>query len=311
VITVPSGAILTIQDGVDAAAPGDTVLVLPGTYSDDVALQWGPVVGIGPDKRGLKLKAVGPPGSVKIVGPQHGAGIWINADNALVEGFDISGFDTGINAGGWQMQGTRITRNTIRDCSSACINVSGASNYELDHNTLAGGQYGIFLNGWEGAGPNTQPHLHHNRVNGAQFIGIFLWQSPGCTLDHNVCDNNGEFGIYLAGSPNCTADHNQTDNNGSIDRIGPDGIFAGIGILVGDSLNCAVTGNEANNNVACGIVVGSSCGSSFERNVAEGNGQYDLCDPGWGSLPTCNTYLKNRADTAVPSLALWDVKSSK
>jgi parallel beta-helix repeat protein len=131
---------------------------------------------------------------------------------------------------------------------------------------------------------------------GAGGTGIFLWQAPGCQIDHNECDNNPQFGIFLANSPNCTADHNQADNNGDT------------GIAIGGSPNCVVVENEADNNGVLGISVGGSCGSSFAHNVAEGNGQYDLFAPNWDSLPTCNTYQENHANTAVPSLALWDVK---
>jgi parallel beta-helix repeat protein len=219
-----------------------------------------------------------------------------------VEGFDISGlFQTGIKAGASVPPGTRITGNTIHDLqssfSSPAIGITPGPRNEVDHNTVDGGQYGIFLSGSSAAGPDWQTHIHHNQVNGAQFIGIMLWQAPGCQLDHNTSNNDALFGIYLASSPNCTADHNQADNNGVM----------GILLDSGGSPNCAVTDNEANNNGSYGIGVATSCGTRFERNVAEGNGQYDLAVL-WGSDPTCNTYLKNHADTAFPSLALWDVK---
>jgi parallel beta-helix repeat protein len=308
VIKVPSVANPTIQDGVNVAAPGDTVLVQPGTYDGSVY--------IGHEKAGLKLKAAGP---VKIVGPGPGNwifGIEILADNVLVEGFDISGFAVGIWGGhGAPTQGGQITRNTVHDCAYGCIVVDISSNYEIDHNTVVGSTKIATKNGQAGISVNngSEHHIHHNQVTDVEKDGIFLGSSPGCTLDHNVSDNNGEFGIYVAGgSSNCTVDHNQTDNNGPC-PIAIGSLSAGITVLW--SPNCAVTGNEANNNASFGIWVGISCGSSFERNVAEGNG-VDLFAPGaqggWdGSNPWCNTYEKNQADTAEPDLATWDVKPSK
>lgn len=154
VIKVPSGAILTIQQGVDFAAPGDTVMVLPGTYVAE------PYEGIVVNKPGLKLKASGPPGSVRIVKMNRPAddpakGIAIMADNVLVEGFDISGFWSGVYGGLGvpHTQGGQITRNTIHDCASEGIIVTASSDYEIDNNTVVGnpavagpwGQTGISL----------------------------------------------------------------------------------------------------------------------------------------------------------------------
>jgi nitrous oxidase accessory protein len=295
VIRVPSGEILTLQQAVDAAAPGDTIIVRPGTYSNpDVGQYWPPIVYIGPDKSGLTLRASGPPGSVEVVGPGIGRGFLIAADNVLVTGFDISGLDTGIFGSGL---GTQITGNWIHDCAIDCIHVGGSSAWEIDHNTLDGAERGVFLNGNGELAPgaNIGHRVHRNLVTNATDRGIFVWNSPSCAINDNGVSNCELYGIHLASSPMCTADDNEAINNGDT------------GIFLGESPNCTLANNQSDNNGLRGITVGDSCGSVLQRNSAIGNGEFDLFSPDWGS-PSCHTFRKNDADTAWPSLELWDIR---
>lgn len=83
----------TIGAAVAAAAPGETIVVCPGTYSEHVTV----------DKADLTLQAKG---RVNLVGPgTPGPGFRVTASGVTIRGFDISGyvggpFDCGVEATG-------------------------------------------------------------------------------------------------------------------------------------------------------------------------------------------------------------------
>jgi nitrous oxidase accessory protein len=306
VIKVPSSSIATIQDAIEAASPGDTVLVSPGTYNSFV---------VEDDKVGLKIRAKGPPTTVKVIG--EGRGIEIYAEDVTLDGFDISGFDTGILATKWSIENplrnVKLTNNTITNSITVGIYLWGCTEGDIARNTIEG------TTGWGGGismGFCSLLHIHHNRSSNHQTAGIGMGGTD-CEIDHNVLSGNAAHGIFLnTGSVNNNIHDNEVTNNGFI------------GIQLWQSSGCTLAGNVTNNNEYFGIYLSGTSGnsivtenrcdenkvgilvseesgnSSFIANSAHGNTETDLAD--WGLEPSTNTFQDNVAHTAYPSLAWWD-----
>ena len=183
VITVDiagSGDFASIQDGIDAASPGDTVLVLPGTYFETPY--------IGSTKDGITLRSSGG-AELTIVDSDHtpATAVLTCEDvgaSTLVEGFTImggSGIGTGagiscINAS------PAISHNIITDCFPASVQAEG-------------GGLGV---------RNGSPHIHHNTIvanNGSDGAGVMIWGGAPLVEANNITDNNGwGFGGNNAGA---------------------------------------------------------------------------------------------------------------
>ena len=148
IVVSKGGAVATIQDGVNAASSGDTVLVKSGIYQEVVVVPAG--------KDGLTLKAKG---KVTIearlaAGAPAGPGISINSSNVTVLGFNIQNAGDQLAApndpgyGIWATTpGLTVKNCSIFRCESNGIYVTTGTGASIENCELVANQGGIYAAG--------------------------------------------------------------------------------------------------------------------------------------------------------------------
>jgi parallel beta-helix repeat protein len=268
-----------IQPAVDAAAPGGTVLVGPGTYGGGIVV----------DKAGLALKALGLPGSVEIVGPGttpggQTFGIDVIANNVTIQGFEISGF-SGVHDASGIFVGGLFAGDTAHPADGARIVL----------NLLHDDGNGVYL--WQSNGNKVSLNVVHDSkdFDGSEGVGVLSFNGFGDaqtivanatgrsglnnSIDHNVLYKNDRLAVF-AGA--CTEaafgcegpigvhaniggtdiDHNVAYQNGA------DGTEA-IGLL--DASGGTIDHNLVYGNAYRGIYVNDSDGATVDHNAVNGN----------------------------------------
>lgn len=294
----------TIQQAVDAAAPGDVIHVSPGTYNEDVTITV-PLSLIGQNQKGTIIDAGGlKPG--EIIGPGDGRG-GINAKIALVNGITIvnandvviSGFtvENAVAAGIKVIGSTTypashilISNNTVKDNDTAGQGTCGVEPLE----TTDCGE-GVFLSGVD------HSVVVDNTVT-RNAGGILVTDDTGPNHDNLITENSivhnhgGDCGITLPSHSGMGVYHNTVSHNDSSYNTGPGvGMFAPFGntatygnLVIDNTMHADLTGGiDMHNHIPFCLPGAVSCTPPvFNDNKIIGNDISDNTADTGTAVPT-------------------------
>ncbi|MCX6679825.1 MAG: right-handed parallel beta-helix repeat-containing protein [Methanothrix sp.] len=245
----PGQTYTTIQSAINAASPGDTILVQSGTYNEHVVVN-----------KQLTLRGVGSP---VVDAGGSGDAITISYDGCTLEGFVAKGSGAYSRAGiKATSSGNTLSGNTATGNSGKGIYLSSSSSNTVSGNTATGNSYaGILLE--SSSNGNT---LSGNTATG-NYIGILLESSSnGNTLSGNTATGNTNTGIRLdSSSGNTLSGNTATGNSDAFNHIG-------VGIVLSSSSGNTLSGNTVTGNTKIGILITfSSNGNTISGNTVTGN----------------------------------------
>jgi hypothetical protein len=257
-VVEPGGS---IQEAVDAAAPGDTIVVQAGTYRESVVIT----------TDGLRILGKGavlePPGEAEptLCDDPEGEG----GEN----GFCLAGevdFETG--EVGDRVEDVTIQGFTIRGFAANGILALGAADAEFSRNVTDGnGEYGI------AAFASTGTRIVGNRTSGSGEAGIYVGDSPDAdvSIHHNETFDN-LFGIFLRNAEGGSVAFNKVHGNclGVLvlgDAPGPAGEFAVTANAVRDNTKACPGGEEAPPLSGVGIALVGAHDNTLRFNLVTGN----------------------------------------
>lgn len=309
----------SIQAAIDAAAPGDTIVVQRGTYAENLDI----------GKDGIRLIGAGatltPPAAPTPTAcsdadhPDAVNGICIHGDpatNAPVQGVSVIGFTVrdfhGIGIFTIGAQDTRIVANRTLDDGAYGIFDNSSSGTKIIGNVATNGQEaGIYV----GDSPEANATVVGNDSSGSGW-GVFVRNAEHATIIGNRLHDNCVGILFLADAPGPTGASAVTGNlithNTKACPAGGDGTpaISGIGIAISGAHNVSARGNIITGNVSGGetafsggvvVVQGGPAGTAPANNTVRGNiilrNDPDLF---WDGSGTGNIFAHNLCRTSVP-----------
>jgi len=224
-----SGAWRTLARAINAAAPGDVVTLLPGTYTEEADFK----------RDAVTLRGAGSLGDVVITPPFGKAGINVDGlKNIRIENLTVQDAAQGIvarNVSGLRVTGVALVESfsngiAVTDASEVWIEssiVTGSGDmgvkivrtetlYVRNNLVYANADWGISIDGSAASGEPARPPARgnvvaFNTVHGNRS-GVRLLHASGEVRDNSIT-SQVDVGLYLA-APDVTVHHNNWYDNG-------------------------------------------------------------------------------------------------
>jgi parallel beta-helix repeat protein len=300
VLTVgPNEQFQTIQAAVNAANPGDTVLIDPGVYTEQVHIT-------GIFKSNITLTAVVSQSAV-VQAPQTMTG-----NDALIE-VDIA---TGVVIDGLTLTGKQANGRVggvkdgvlIRDSGSATVQNSHITQIIFDSTFNQGGAIAS-INGYSvQVGDNTTPGtavikdstLDNYQKGGVWVLDLNSSRPSVATVSNDMITGVGataataQFGVKVQSGAQATIDHNSISANA---YTGASGFGRGINITGGAAGNINIRANTID-GCDIGVSISGTSGATVDSNNLSNNNHdgLDLTASTTGATVSSNTLNNNGRD---------------
>ncbi|MEM5491500.1 right-handed parallel beta-helix repeat-containing protein [Hoeflea sp. AS16] len=294
---------MSIQEAIENASDGDTILVKAGTYNENLVI----------DKAVTLMSADGPGAAViegtllddlhvpagtgldefleanHPTGYSAGNGIAINASNVTLDGFTVTGYSVGVALG--SSTGVSIINNVFTDNVGGIRKGTGSdvTNVTINGNTFTNGLYGMNIYAASNeSGAFERVTMNNNSFSDLSEKGMYFEQLSHAVLTGNSFDGVGNFGRVSDPSANNHGEFGQAidinlkyetyeavsfvdtviTNSGHSNGAGVTGDFgAAIGVKIRD--DGSYSGNPGSFNGAIEFRGGSIDGTSTGFRIGE------------------------------------------